>query len=133
MLPQEAHSVVSLTQTEQYQSWACRWRLRRLFPQSAQTGGEIAEAPALRSDMRRSPTARGAGDRPSVRMAGRAARALARFRDFARPPATAVTTLRIASEPSLLSAFATRSVIRPIGSVTARSRDTVLVTTGQHP
>ena len=126
-LPQAVHSAVSCPQTEQYQSWPWRWRVRSVLPHSAQTGGAIAEAPALRSSMSRSPMARGAGDRPSVRTAV-ASQGLARFRDFARPPATAVTTARTVSVPSPFSTSATRSAIRPTGSATARSRWSAVVT-----
>ena len=45
------------------------------LPQSAQTGGEIVTAPARRSAISRSPTALGAGERPSVSSDGESSNA----------------------------------------------------------
>ena len=86
---------VAVRRRAQYQSWPRRCRVRSRLPHPAHHGGQIAVAPAARSASSRSPTARGApgtGRRGAPRD-GRA-RAAARRRDFARPPATAVTTAR---------------------------------------
>src|SRR6202044_2957437 len=119
--PHAAHGSACCPHTEQYQSWPLRWKVRSCLPHRAQHGGETASAPALRSAISRSPTTRGAGDLPSASTAGRPARAEARRRDLARPPATAVTATLTCSRVSRCSAAATRSVISPTGSDTARS------------
>ena len=109
-------------QGAQYQSWPRRRKVRSGLPHRAQHGGETDRAPAWRNARSRSPTARGAGDLPSASTAGRPARAAARRRDLARPPATAVTTARTCSGASPGPAAATSSVISPTGSLTARSQ-----------
>jgi hypothetical protein len=49
--------------------------VRSAFPQSAQTGGEIVTAPARRNPISRSPTALGAGERPSISSDGESSNA----------------------------------------------------------
>lgn len=115
MFPHAAHGSPPRSQTEQYQSWPRRWKVRSCLPHCAQHGGETACAPAWRNATSRSPMARGAGDLPSASTPGRSARAAARRRDLARPPATAVATARICPGVSWCSTAATRSVISPIG------------------
>jgi len=128
MFPHAAHGSACGPHTEQYQSRPWRWKVRSCLPHRAQHGGETACAPAWRSATSRSPMARGAGDLPSASTSGRPARADARRRDLARPPATAVATARICSGSRWCSTAATSSVISPIGSDTARSDRPGLVT-----
>ena len=122
VLPHAAHFAVRCCpQAEQNQSCPRRWKDRSGGPHCAQHGGETAcKRRPSRSATSRSPTARGAGDLPSASTAGRSARADARRRDLARPPATAVTTIRTCSAASRGSAAATRSVTSPTGSDIAR-------------
>ena len=63
--PQAAHGSRTGPQTPQYQSSPRRCWVRSALPHSAHAGGETAVAPALTSAISKSPTARGAGDRPS--------------------------------------------------------------------
>ena len=127
--PQPAHGSVRRSQTVQYQCRPRRCRVRSCLPHSAQHGGQIAVAPARRRASSSSPTARGAGDRPSRSTPGRCARAAARRRAFARPPATAVTTPRMHSGASAGSAAPTSSTTNPIGSDSTRSARAGAVTT----
>jgi hypothetical protein len=116
MFPQPLHSSASGPCTPQYQSWPRRCRVRSCLPQLAQTGAEMLSAPALRSAISRFPTTRGAGERPSVRTAGRASNAWARWRRLARPPATLATHVgdarpvecRLEAGGTLLTALAER-------------------------
>ena len=130
--PQAAQGSGCGPQTEQYQSWPRRWRVRNGLPHPAQHGGETVRAPAFRNAMSRSPTARGAGDRPSASTAGCSARAAARRRDFARPPATPVTAARTWPCSSRCSTAVTRSTISPTGSETARPTCPAAVTAVRH-
>ena len=122
VFPQAAQGSGCGPQTEQYQSWPRRWRVRSCLPHWAQHGGETVEAPASRRAISRSPTPLGAGERPSVSTPGCSARCEARRRDFARPPATLMTTARIRSVSRRGSTAAIRSTITPTGSARARSR-----------
>ncbi len=128
--PQTAHGSGRDAQRVQYQSCPRRWNVTRRFVHPAQRGAEIVRAPAARNPTSRSPTTRGAGERPSVRIPGRSASPCARRRDFARPPVTEVTTVRIWSMLRRCSIPATRSTARPTGSDTARSARSDAVKTG---
>ena len=75
VFPQTAQGRRTGPQTLQYQSCPRRCMVRRSLPHPVQAGGDTARAPALRSAISSSPTARGAGDRPSVRTDGRSASA----------------------------------------------------------
>jgi hypothetical protein len=70
MQPQAEQASRTGPQTLQYQSSPRRWKLRRRLPHPAQAGGEMFTAPTLRREIRRSATARGAGDRPSASTPG---------------------------------------------------------------
>jgi hypothetical protein len=120
--PQAAHgSSCVRAQGEQYQSCPARWKPLTFLPHCAQAGSEVSREPASCRATSRSATARGAGDLPSASTSGRPARARARRRDLARPPATADTASRTCSRPSPGPASITSSVISPAGSDMARS------------
>ena len=70
---------------------------------------------AARNARNSSPTTRGAGDRPSSRTPGRAAKAAASRRDFARPPATATTTELIRSSARCTSVAALSTPLATTG------------------
>ena len=73
--PHPTHGSSRGPQTPQYQCSPRRCSVRSVFPQSAQTGGEIVTAPARRNAISRSPTALGAGERPSISSDGESSNA----------------------------------------------------------
>ena len=91
---------------------------------SAQRGSAIASLPAARSARRRSPTTRGAGDRPVVRTEASAASASASRRRLARPPPTSSRTRRTVVSSRDGSATSTRAAMAVRGST--RSSDEAL-------
>ena len=119
--PQPAHGSVRRSQTVQYQCRPRRCRVRSCLPHSAQTWRADRRGAGARRASSSSPTARGAGDRPSRSTPGRSARAAARRRAFARPPATAVTTAADPLRGEPVSTAPTSSTTSPIGSDSARS------------
>ena len=115
--PQTAHAAVFGPCTPQYQSCPRRWKARISLPHSVQTGAETFTAPASRSAVNNFPITSGAGERPSVRIPGRASSPWANRRRLARPPAMPVTTslMRARSRPG--SRQATMSMTSLSGSV----------------
>jgi hypothetical protein len=118
MLPHEAQASGRSKHGEQYQ-----WFPRRCIevtsrPQPAHRGGEIPPAPAACNASSRSPTARGAGERPVTSTDGSLAKAAARRRRLARPPAALSAACRTVPSPKAGSAAVTRPTTAPTGSRT---------------
>ena len=123
VLPQAAQGSRRGPQTPQYQSCPRRCRVRRSLPHSAQTGGEIAGAPALRSAISRSPTTRGAGDRPSVSTDGRCRQRLGELAPLGPAAGDAGhDVLGLPPGPAPARPPATRSTTTPTGSASTLRR-----------
>ncbi|MGB8020290.1 MAG: hypothetical protein WCF04_03600 [Candidatus Nanopelagicales bacterium] len=113
--PQAEHRARGAPQPVQNQSCPRRAITFSGFAQPAQTGAWILVSPAARRAISKSPTTRGAGDRPSQRTSGRWFSAAARRRAVLRAGATRVMTARAtADDPG--SARLTSSTTTPTGS-----------------
>ena len=120
--PQAAHASGLGPQTPQYQSSPRRWKLRSCLSQLAHLGGEMPGAPVSDRATSKSPTTRGAGERPSMSSDGRSSNACAKRRRVDLRGAMRSTTSSTAQLSSAGPVWQTRRTITPRGPRALRAK-----------